>query len=580
MLTSSDPTPSPADTLPEALACWARRRGDRTALTYLDHRVTPLGAAATLTWRELDERVTTVASVLYGMSSPGDRAAILMAQGIEYVVAFLACLRAGLVAVPLFEPTMAARLGSVLADARPSLVLTTRDRFRAVRTFLDRDGRGPRQVIAVDGLAGAPVRHGVPVLPGRDDPAYLQYTSGSTQSPSGVVLTHGNVMASAAQAARAYGAEPDRAMAVSWLPLFHDMGLVLAVAAPVYAGMAAVLMDPMAFLEKPVRWLHALAASPGAISAAPSFAYGYTASRISPADKASLDLGGVRALINGSEPVRAEVMDRFHDVFAECGLKPETHRSSYGLAEATVLVSVTAPGAPPRRVRFDRARLGAGEAVLADADDPRASMLVSIGRPAGQEVVVVDPVRRTEVPPGKVGELWVSGPNVGQCYWRQPVRSCHTFGALLGGGPKSLRWLRTGDLGVRFDGELYLTGRIKDLVIVDGRNHYPQDVEATAERAHPAIRPHALAAFGVPGPDGERMVVAVEHARWVDDEWLDPGELTGNVRVAVAREHGVAPYEVVVLPPDGLPRTTSGKVTRAGCRARYLAGTFSPVGAR
>ncbi|WP_158893031.1 fatty acyl-AMP ligase [Amycolatopsis anabasis] len=561
---------------------WARIRGDQIAVTHLDYRFNPEGVANTLTWRELDARVTAVAAWLSRTTQPGERAAILARQNVDYIVAFLAALRAGLVAVPLFVPGAFGRaegIASLIADAVPSVVLTTRDVLMHVRTFLS--GRQPRvrQVVAVDAVPNEAGTGFVPPPCGPEDLAYLQYTSGSTRSPAGVMVTHANVLANARQAAYAYGAAPDRSVAVSWLPLFHDMGLVLAIAAPVTIGIPVVLMDPLAFLEQPVRWLRALSAHPGAISAAPSFAYGLCAARVGNREKALLKLDQVTALINGGEPVRPTTVHRFQRAFADCGLKPQSHRSSYGLAEATVFVSASPSGVAPRKATFYRAQLALGEAVPAPPGEASTTTLVSCGFPVGQHVRVVDPETRRELESGRVGEIWVSGPNVGRGYWRRPGLSADTFCALIENADEESEprwWLRTGDLGVLADSELYVTGRIKDLVIVDGRNHYPQDVEATVERAHSAIKPHVVACFAVPAEDGEKAVVVAELAGWAGTAAADRTEAELAVRQAVSAEHGLALLDVLLLPPGGVPRTTSGKVARAECRERYAAGAFLP----
>lgn len=591
MLTSPESAPSRLvlrgrkadhETLPGLLRRWGCERAEQPAITFLDYRAVPSGAASTLTWRELDDRVDLLAAWLHRNSAPGDRAALLIGQGIDYVVAFLAALRAGLVAVPLFTPDLPGhtdRLAAVLADAAPSLVLTTRERLGQVRKFLDGVQPPVRQLVPVDSIPEVAGRTDVAAELRPQDAAYLQYTSGSTRTPTGVIITHGNVVANARQAADVYSLAADSSVSVSWLPLFHDMGLVLTVAAPVLTGMASVLMDPLSFLEKPVRWLRALSANPGAISAAPNFAYGLCASRVAESDKALLQLGDVGSLINGAEPPQAAVIDRFHEAFSLCGLKPETHRSSYGLAEATVLVSVSAAGAPPRQVAFDRAQLANGHAV---AGTGPVSTLVAAGRPAGQRVLIVDPLTRRERPAGRVGEIWVSGPNVGRGYWRRPELSAETFCALVGESSEAepTWWLRTGDLGVFYEDELYVTGRIKDLILVDGRNHYPQDVEATVEQAHPAVRPHAVAAFAVAAGEGERAVVAVERSKWTDVGMLDVAEVVQAIRRTVSAQHGLALHDVVVLPADRVPRTTSGKISRSRCRTAYLDGTFGRTGLR
>ncbi len=548
------------------LGQWARVLGDEVALTHVDYRGSADGRAVTLTWRELDDRVGTVAARLSGIAAPGERAAVLAGQSVDYVVAFLGAIRAGLIAVPLFAPGLpghAGRLAAALADCAPGVVLTTTGDIDAVHAFLADSPVRP-DVVAVDALAPAEPRDWP--APDPDATAYLQYTSGSTRTPAGVVLTHRNVLANARQACTAYGAESRTTSTVSWLPLFHDMGLILGIGAPMAGGLASVLMDPLAFLERPSRWLRALSASPGAISAAPNFAYAYCASRVSEADKSYLELSRVVSLINGSEPVLPATIAKFQDAFAECGLRPEVHRSSYGLAEATVLVSVSDAGKPARQVTFDRDRLAAGFAVPAAS----GSTLVSCGRPAGQRVRIVDPGTGEPAAPGEVGEIRVSGPNVGRGYWGRTASS-GTFGLPPLDPDTGEGWLATGDLGVVFEGELYVTGRLKDLVVVDGRNHYPQDIEQTAEE-HAGVRPHSAAAFAIGTDDGEAAVIVLERAK---DSSADVAELTAALRAAVSAGHGLGLHDVVVLRPGEVPRTSSGKISRARCRKSYLDGSLT-----
>jgi acyl-CoA synthetase (AMP-forming)/AMP-acid ligase II len=536
------------------LGRWARRLGDEVAVTFLDYRAGLDGRAVSLTWRELDDRVNAVAAHLRGLAVPGDRAAVLTAQSADYVVAFLGAIRAGLVAVPLFAPNLpghSGRLAATLTDCAPRVVLTTADLTGEVTGFLGKlDVEAA--VVAVDTVAPVAAGEYDWHRPAPGELAYLQYTSGSTRSPAGVMLTHRNVLSNARQCCTAYGAESGTTSTISWLPLFHDMGLILGIGAPMFGGMATVLMDPLAFLERPGRWLRALSASPGAISAAPNFAYAYSASRVTEDEKSYLELSRVVSLINGSEPVLPATIAKFQDAFGGCGLRPEVHRASYGLAEATVLVSVTDAGTPPRQVTFDRDRLGEGHAVPA----PAGTTLVSCGRPVDQRIRIVDPSGEP-VADGEVGEIRVSGQNVGQGYWGRPEASA------FGNG-----WLATGDLGVRFEGELYMTGRLKDLVIVDGRNHYPQDIEQTVE-ACPAVRPHSAAAFAIPREEGEVAVVVLEQAKNTGDEVA-----AGVVRASVSAEHGLRLHDVVVLSPGEVPRTSSGKISRALCREYYLDGRW------
>jgi long-chain fatty acid adenylase/transferase FadD26 len=566
--------------LPQYVRHWAEHTPDRRAFTFVDHPAAgSRGVHRTLTWRRLDLRVRALAARLAEEAEPGARVALLCPQGTDYVTAFLAALAAGLVAVPLYPPGLPGhgdRLSAVLADARPAVVVTTGREAEEVKDFCARAGASARLVVA-DRVPDSAAGDGEPPTPDDTAVAYLQYTSGSTRTPAGVEITHGNVIANARQALTAYGVDEQPVTCVGWLPLYHDMGLVLSVAAPVVRGALSVLMDPVAFLHEPVRWLRLLAAHPRAVSAAPNFAYDYCASAVTDAQKADLRLHGVAALINGSEPVRPGTADRFHAAFAGQGLAADTHCPSYGLAEATVFVSAARPWEPLRRFTLDREALAAGKALPARPDDPSAVLLAGCGTPAGQAVRIADPVSRASLSEGEVGEIWVRGPNVGRGYWRKEEQTRRVFGAEFadaeaGGGG----WLRTGDLGTVLDGQLIVTGRLKDLIVVDGRNHYPQDVEATAQDAHPAVRRDRLAAFAVPGDPGERVVVVAEHARTTDLADLDLPALGGAVRSAVSARHGLRLADVVVVPPGTVPRTSSGKVSRALTRERYLAGAYTP----
>ncbi|MFE3858176.1 fatty acyl-AMP ligase [Streptomyces griseorubiginosus] len=552
-------------TLPEYLRHWAETTPERRAFTFVDHPAPgSRGVHRTLTWRRLDLRVRAVAARLAEEAEPGARVALLCPQGLEYVTGFLAALTAGLVAVPLYPPGLPGqddRLTAVLADARPAVVLTTSRHLEQVRELGDR-------VVAVDEVPDAAAGDLEPV---DGEVAYLQYTSGSTRTPAGVEIRHSNVVANARQALTAYGADAHPVTCVGWLPLYHDMGLVLSVAAPVVRGLLSVLMDPVAFLHEPARWLRLLSAHPRALSAAPNFAYDYCASTVTDAQKAELRLDGVFALINGSEPVRPTTADRFQAAFSEQGLGPLTHCPSYGLAEATVFVSAARPGQPLRRFALDRDALAEGKALPARPDDPRAVLLAGCGAPAGQRIRIADPLSQAVLSEGEVGEIQVRGPNVGRGYFHHEEQSRRVFGAD--------GWLRTGDLGTVLEGQLLVTGRLKDLIVVDGRNHYPQDVEATVQDTHPALRRDRLAAFGVAGGSGERVVVVAEHTRTTSLAELDVPALVRAVRAAVSARHGLRLADVVLVAPGTVPRTSSGKVSRALTRERYLAGVYAVGGA-
>ncbi|WP_069758365.1 fatty acyl-AMP ligase [Streptomyces sp. LUP47B] len=551
--------------LPEYVQHWARTSPDRRAFTFVDHPAPDSrGVHRTLTWRRLDVRIRAVAARLAEEAEPGARVALLCPQGLEYVTGFLATLAAGLIAVPLYPPGLPGqgdRLTAVLADARPSVVVTTSRHLGEVQELCDR-------VVAVDQVPDAAAGDLEPV---GSEVAYLQYTSGSTRTPAGVEISHANVVANARQALGAYGADAHPVTCVGWLPLYHDMGLVLSIAAPVVRGLLSVLMDPVAFLHEPARWLRLLAAHPRALSAAPNFAYDYCASAVTDAQKAELRLDGIVALINGSEPVRPGTADRFQAAFAGQGLVAQTHCPSYGLAEATVFVSAARPGEPLRRFALDRDALAEGKALPARPDDPRAVLLAGCGVPAGQQVRIVDPVSGDLLSEGEVGEIQVRGPNVGRGYWNQEEQTRRVF--------TTDGRLRTGDLGTVLEGQLIVTGRLKDLIVVDGRNHYPQDLEATVQDTHPAVRRDRLAAFGVAGGAGERVVVVAEHTRTTSLAEIDVPALVRAVRAAVSGRHGVRLADVLLVPPGTVPRTSSGKVSRALTRERYLAGAYVADGA-
>jgi long chain fatty acid CoA FadD26 len=562
-------------TLPEYVRHWAETTPDRRAFTFVDHPAPDSrGVHRTLTWQRLGLRVRALAARLAEQARPGARVALLCPQGTDYVTGFLAALTAGMVAVPLYPPGLPGhgdRLVGVLGDARPAVVVTTGRVLAEVTDFCE---RAQVPVLAADRVPDtAGLNWPVPEA----DPAataYLQYTSGSTRAPAGVQISHANVVANARQALAAYGADAHPVTCVGWLPLYHDMGLVLSVAAPVVRGVPSVLMDPAAFLHEAARWLRLLAAHPRALSAAPNFAYDYCASTVTEAQKEGLRLDGVAALINGSEPVRPGTADRFHEAFAAQGLAADVHCPSYGLAEATVFVSAARPGRPLGRFALDRDALAAGKALPARPEDPRAVLLAGCGSPVGQRVRIVDPVARAVLAEGEVGEIWVQGTNVGRGYWNNPAQTRRVFGASLGTDAPGC-WLRTGDLGTVLEGQLIVTGRLKDLIVVDGRNHYPQDVEATAQDAHRAVRRDRLAAFGVPGGAGERVVLVAEHARTTRLADIDVPALTRAVRAAVSARHGLRLADVVLVAPGTVPRTSSGKVSRARTRARYLEGDYA-----
>jgi fatty acid CoA ligase FadD32 len=544
----------------------------------MDYREDRAGVSRTFTWREVNARRLAVAERISELAGPSDRVAILCPQDLSYPIAFHAALAAGTIAVPLFAPeasSHAARLVGTLADCRPRVWLTTHAARSSVEALLE-DPRVPRPagVISVDAVDPAAGPEFAPAAPRLDAPAYLQYTSGSTRDPAGAVITHAAVAANAAQATVAYGLD-ESSTCVGWLPFFHDMGLVLLACMPAWLGARSVFSTPFDFVQRPRRWLDQLAANDNVITAAPNFAFDYAIDRTTPEDRAALDLSGVRAAINGAEPVRARTIARFQAAFGACGFAPAAHRPSYGLAEATVFVSTSPAGTAPRTTMFARAELMAGRAVPAPAEADAIS-LVSAGCPVEQHVAIVDPHDGALVGEHMVGEVWVHGPNLATGYWSPAGGSGSAFDARLRDGADGLPvggWLRTGDLGVRYGGELYITGRLKDVIIVDGKNHYPQDIEETVQEAHEAVRGGRVAAFGIPVEEegGEVIVVALERERGPAGAAALPRDIARAVRRAVSAAHDLKLADIDILEGRKVLRTSSGKVARAANRERYLA---------
>lgn len=564
-------------TIPAVLADRVRRQPDDTAYTFIDYDTDPAGVSESLTWSEVRERVLVVAEKLGKAGSPGDRAVILAPQSLEYIIGFLGAIEAGFVAVPLSMPQTRhhdERVTGAMKDSTPVVVLTTSAVVDEVRKYGQTDSaqRAPKY-IEIDALD-----FHTPATPAPQAPlpktAYLQYTSGSTRQPAGVVVTHKNVLANFDQLMADYyedyadGAPADTTI-VSWLPFYHDMGLIVGVFIPIMLGRPAVVMSPVAFMQKPSRWMQQLASHRSAFTAAPNFAFELAVKRTTDEDLAGKDLSGVAVMINGAERVHGSTVRRFNERFAAFGLPDSAMRPSYGLAEATVYVAASAGGRPPTAVRFDFEKLAAGHAER--CDDDSGAELIGCGAPRSTTVRVVDPDSLVENPAGKIGEVWLHGEHVAAGYWRNPKLS-ELFAAALqdptADTPKG-PWLRTGDLGVMFDDELYIVGRIKDLLIVDGRNHYPDDIEATVAE----FTGGRVAAISVPDDPTEKLVVVAELKKQVDPAVLD--SVTQKVTSAVSMTHSVRLADFVLVGPGSLPLTTSGKVRRASCVELYRNDKFS-----
>ncbi|HKS47386.1 MAG TPA: fatty acyl-AMP ligase [Amycolatopsis sp.] len=551
-----------ADLRPLTSYLFARAESSEPAFTFLDYSADRDGVERTITWAELAERVRSVAAGLTRVTDRGERVAIMAPQDLTYVIGFLGALHAGTVAVPLFAPQVGQhgeRLVNVLADCAPQVWLTSSGALGEVRALTEgHPVPMPKQIFAVDELTAPAGEATAPELD-LDETAYLQYTSGSTGDPSGAMITHRAIAANAWQAASAFGTGPDWTC-VGWIPFFHDMGLGHLIALPLMFGVRSVFMTPFDFIMRPARWLRQLANYPNTFSAAPNFAFEYAVRKTK--DRSGLDLSGVRALLNGSEPVHPATISRFDEELGPYGLRPQAHRPCYGLAEATVMVTATRDEGPTV-TSFDRAALAADRGVATEPG-PDTVDLVAAGKPSAQQVRIVDPNTGVPRADDEVGEIWVRGPNVADGYWRRPERTEETFGGSIPGEPG--RWLRTGDLGMFHDGLLYVTGRLKDLIIVDGRNHYPQDIEATVSGAHPAVRRHHVAAFSVRDADGVEGAAVVAELIQPD---TDQTEVTRAIQRAVSAVHDVKLRGVKLVPSGSVLRTSSGKIARAATRSEH-----------
>jgi acyl-CoA synthetase (AMP-forming)/AMP-acid ligase II/alkylation response protein AidB-like acyl-CoA dehydrogenase/acyl carrier protein len=582
-----------SDTITARLQSHARSMPHQVAYSFLRED----GATEDLTYGVLAERATRLAAHLLQQAEPGARMLLLYPAGLEFISAYFGCLLAGMIAVPSTLPHKtrpSRRLQALLVDADPALVLTRADNFGPVRAGLALVDGGQRTIVATDTLAGTTETDPV-VLPAALPvitpamTAFLQYTSGSTSLPKGVEVTHGNLAANAAAIHTGFGFEPASVM-VSWLPLFHDMGLIGSIIAPMYTGFHAVLMAPAAFLKNPAMWLDAVTRYRGTCAGSPNFGWDYCVRKMAPAVRARFDLSTLTVAYNGAEPVRATTLRAFVDAFAPCGMRATAFFPCYGMAETTLFVSGGPIDRAPRVRIVSKSLLEGNQVRDAAPGSTDAREVVSSGIVApSNQVVIVDPESLRPTGRGRVGEVWVAGPSVARGYWQRPVETAAAFGHHLanGAGP----FLRTGDLGFMQDGELFITGRLKDLVIVNGRNVYPQDVEEVIEGAIDFIAPNMCAAFSVDIDGQERLAIVAEANRSLAraaqnhdgtgsaiDTVLVRTELAArNICTLIAQQFDVPVASLVFVRPGSFPRTTSGKVQRARCKELALAGELEVV---
>jgi acyl-CoA synthetase (AMP-forming)/AMP-acid ligase II/acyl carrier protein len=547
----------------------ARNRPDAVAFRFLRDAAF---ATEDLTYAGLRGRALAVAQALRARHSEGSRVLLVLPPGLDYIAGFLGCLYAGAIAVPVYPPRrnrLLDRVVSIAADSGARFVLASTEVRREIEARIAPLLPSDVTWLLPEGEPGAPVDWHLPYCDART-PAFLQYTSGSTAEPRGVVVTHGGLEHNIGLMAQAFALTADQVLGVSWLPPFHDLGLIGNLLASVHHGVPEVLMAPHTFLGDPLFWLRAITHFRATSSAAPNSAYELCASRATPADLAVLDLSTWKTAFNGAEPILPSTLERFVRTFGPSGFSAQAWCPGYGLAEATLGVSAQRQGLGAVVQAFDRGELGRHRACPVDPAAENAVRLAgSGGILGGQRVVIADPDTSRTCPPDTVGEIWVSGPSVARGYWGKPELTREVFHARLadtGEGP----FLRTGDLGFLNDGQLYVTGRRKDLIILGGVNYYPQDIELTVRAAHPALHDSAGAAFSVIGADGETL--AVVHEINLNHRRFDAAEVVAALRRAVSEEYQLAVTHCALVRFASLPKTSSGKVQRHRCCELFLSG--------
>jgi len=561
-------------TLVELLRHRASQQPEGLAFTFLADGETESNS---FTYQDLDRRSRVIAAQLQAWNLSGERALLFYPAGLEYLAAFFGCLYAGVVAVPAYPPRNkrnTPRIASVAVDAQAAIALTTSTSLSPIQSLLSQKANlGNLKWLATDCLPeGIEESWQMSSIKG-DTIAFLQYTSGSTGTPKGAMLSHGNLLHNAAMTYRFMEHSPSSTF-VSWLPTYHDMGLIGGILQPLYGGFPCLLMPPAAFLQRPYRWLKAISHYQGTTSGGPNFAYELCLHKITPQQQETLDLSSWSVAFNGAEPVRQETLEQFYEKFACCGFRREAFYPCYGMAETTLMVTGGVKAASPVIKTVQGAALEQNRVLEVGAEASEVRLLVGCGQTLPkQKIVIANPETLTHCQPDEIGEIWVSGSSIGYGYWNRPEETEHTFRAYLsdtGEGP----FLRTGDLGFLHDGELFITGRAKDLIIIRGRNLYPQDIELTAERSHPALRLGSGAAFSVEVAQEEQLVV-VQELEFRQKPNVE--EVTSAIRRAIAEEHEVQAYGVVLIKPGSIPKTSSGKIQRRATRAEFLAGELKVI---
>ena len=535
--------------------------------------------AETISYAYLAHRARAVAAQLQRYCRPGDRVLLLYPSCIDYMVAFFACLYAGVIAVPVFPPRGSKhnkRLEAILVDCGATTALTTTKQMADMRLAIDVSPALSRlNMLCSDQVHASYAAELISVPIRRDTIAFLQYTSGSTGQPKGVVVTHGNLLQNEFMIQSAVETTEDTVI-VTWLPIYHDMGLIGNMLHSIWLGATCVFMPPLSFLQQPIRWLSAISRFGAYLSGGPNFGYDLCVNKISDEQRASLNLSSWRVAFNGAEPIRQATLERFAERFAVAGFQRNALYPCYGMAETTLMVTGGSPHADALCQHVDKSILGNGAAIVVARDNVNAQAVVGCGHALPEQVLrIVDPVTLQQHADNTIGEIWVSGAHIGQGYWQKPDINREIFQAHISGSGEG-PFLRTGDLGYLSDGELYVTGRLKDLIIVRGVNHYPHDIEATVEDADQAINRGGTAAVGLQGDNAERVIVIAEIGRSFLRN-VDVNVLARKIRESVFERHELLLADVIFIRPSSLPKTSSGKVQRSYCRELYLAKEFARV---
>lgn len=585
---------STASTLVELLRERSAHQGSQLAYRFLQDGETELGR---LSYQDIDVQARAIAQQLQNRNAAGQRVLLVFPPGLDFITAFFGCLYAGAIAVPAYPPRRnqsLLRLQAIITSSAASFALTTSALLGSMAHNFPKETSNnfPKELsqasqtsgfltlhwIATDAIDSGSAEDWHPLSPDPQDLAFIQYTSGSTGSPKGVMVSHRNIIHNSALINQAFSTTSE-STGVSWLPPYHDMGLIGCILQPMYAGAPITLMPPLAFLQQPIRWLRAICDQRATTSGGPNFAYELCTHKVTPAQIETLDLSSWKVAFTGAEPIRADTLERFAKKFAPCGFRETAFHPCYGMAETTLIVSSSVPTTLPIVRSVETSSLKENKVRLSVDNAVETQPVVGCGRVLeGLEVAIVEPETLALCSKEQVGEIWVKGESVAKGYWNQPALTQKTFNAwLLDQGERKGPFLRTGDLGFLQAGELFVTGRIKDLMIVRGQNHYPQDVEATVENCQAALRPAAGAVFTVEVGGTEKVVVVQEVKRSYLRK-LDVPSIIGDMRAAVTRQHGLQVYAIALIKTGSIPKTSSGKIQRHACKSQFSDAALNVVG--